>query len=97
MEGLESSKNIMVLYWMHRSRRDVIVQRRRHYTEATGAFALRSPVHTSPIALATVQVLVVDVPSGPVEIDAIGCLDGTLLLDIEPWFEMVDLPASPNT
>ena len=97
LEGLDKSKNIIVLYWMHQSRRDLIIQRPRHRTEATGVFALRSPVRPNPIALATVQVLAVDIPSGTVEIDAIDCLDGTPLLDIKPWLETVDLPASPNT
>ena len=97
LEGLDTSKIIIVLYWMHQSRRDLIVQRPRHRTEATGVFALRSPVRPNPIALATVQVLAVDVSSGMVEIDAIDCLDGTPLLDIKPWIETVDLPASPTT
>ena len=97
LEGLGKSQNIIVLYWMHHARRDLIVQRPRHRNEATGVFALRSPVRPNPIALANVRVLGIDAPSGTITIDAIDCVDGTPLLDIKPWLETVDLPASPDT
>ena len=90
--GLEKHDYAIVLYWMQQSRRDLIVQSRRHRPEPTGVFAIRSPVRPNPIALATVRILKIDQPSGIIEIDAIDCLDGTPLLDIKPWFRTLDIP-----
>ena len=88
--GLEKASHIIVLYWMHEARRDLIVQTPRHKNQPTGTFALRSPVRPNPIALATVKILAVDMQDGVIEIDAIDCLDGTPLVDIKPWIASID-------
>ena len=93
--GLRKFSHIIVMYWMHEARRDVIVQKPRHKTEPTGVFALRSPLRPNPIALATVRLVDVDQAMGRITIDAIDCIDGTPLLDIKPWFESVDGTAPP--
>ena len=94
LAGLEKFSHIIVLYWMDRARRDLIVQTPRHKPEPAGVFALRSPVRPNPIALAIVKVLAIDHAAGTVEIEAIDCLDGTPVVDIKPWFETVDNPMS---
>jgi len=43
LTGVESCSHLLVLYWMDRSRRDVVLQVPRHYGEPRGTFALRSP------------------------------------------------------
>src|SRR5580698_2358750 len=43
LQGLDSVSHVVVLYWMDRARRDLIVQAPRHYSEHRGTFALRSP------------------------------------------------------
>lgn len=90
LEGLEDYSHIVVLYWMHEARRDLIAQAPRHSLEPAGTFALRSPVRPNPIALATVRVLKLEPQAGIIEIDAIDCLDGTPLLDIKPFIESID-------
>ena len=90
LTGLEKASHIIVLYWMHEARRDLIVQNPRHKNQPTGTFALRSPVRPNPIALAIVKVLAVDQQTGTIEIDAIDCLDGTPLVDIKPWIGSID-------
>jgi len=95
LEGLRKFSHIIVMYWMHEARRDVIVQKPRHKTEPTGVFALRSPLRPNPIALATVRLVEVDQAKGRITIDATDCLDGTPLLDIKPWFESIDGAARP--
>lgn len=94
LTGLEDYRNIILLYWMHQARRDLVAQLPRHSLEPSGTFALRSPVRPNPIALATVELLDIDETNCRLTIDAIDCLDGTPLLDIKPWFESVDIP--PN-
>jgi tRNA-Thr(GGU) m(6)t(6)A37 methyltransferase TsaA len=92
LEGLEAAGHVIVLYWMHEARRDLIVQAPRHADEPRGVFALRSPVRPNPIALAVVKLLGLDGRSGTLDIDVIDSLDGTPLLDIKPYLASIDLP-----
>jgi tRNA-Thr(GGU) m(6)t(6)A37 methyltransferase TsaA len=90
LRGLEDCSHLIVLYWMHEARRDLIVQNPRHRSEPVGVFALRSPARPNPIALSIVRILDVDLEAGKIEIDAIDCLDGTPVVDIKPWFSSID-------
>ena len=90
LAGLENTDRVILLYWMHEARRDLIVQTPRHRPEPSGVFSLRTPVRPNPIALACVRLLALDIESGFLTIDAIDCLDGTPLVDIKPWIESVD-------
>ncbi len=90
LSGLEDYAHIVLLYWMHEARRDIILQQPRHSLEPSGTFALRSPVRPNPIALATVTVLAIDQANGTLDIDAIDCIDGTPLLDIKPRIASID-------
>ncbi len=90
LRGLEDSGYLIVLYWMHEARRDLIVQNPRHRSEPVGVFALRSPARPNPIALSIVKILDLDHETGIIEIDAIDCLDGTPVVDIKPWFKTID-------
>ncbi len=90
LAGLENTDRVILLYWMHEARRDLIVQTPRHRPEPSGVFSLRTPVRPNPIALACVRLLGLDIESGFLTIDAIDCLDGTPLVDIKPWIESVD-------
>lgn len=94
LEGLETGARMIVLYWMDRARRDLIVQHPRHRGEPRGVFLLRSPLRPNPIALAVVEVLALDQAEGRVEIDAIDCLDGTPVLDLKPYLPRVDAALS---
>ncbi len=90
LKGLEDCSHLIVLYWMHEARRDLIVQKPRHRSEPVGVFALRSPVRPNPVALSIVKILDVDLAAGTIQIDAIDCLDGTPVVDIKPWFDTID-------
>lgn len=89
--GLRVGQPIIVLYWMDRGRRDLIVQSPRHSEGPRGTFALRSPVRPNPIALSTVRITSLDFEAGVIGIDAIDCYDGTPVVDIKPWLETVDM------
>ena len=88
--GLEKFSHIIVLYWMHEARRDLIVQSPAHLKAPRGVFALRSPVRPNPIALAVVRLVSMNPSTGHVEIDGIDCVDGTPLIDIKPYLPGVD-------
>ncbi|MGC9420430.1 MAG: TrmO family methyltransferase domain-containing protein [Rhodovulum sp.] len=91
LAGLRVGQPVILLYWMDRARRDLLVQAPRHVTEPRGTFALRSPNRPNTISQATVRITALDPDSATIGIDAI---DDTPLLDIKPWLETVDLPPS---
>jgi tRNA-Thr(GGU) m(6)t(6)A37 methyltransferase TsaA len=73
---------IQVLYWMHRSRRDLVLQTPLRTGQTTGSFALRSPVRPNPIASSVVDLVAVE--GATLRVRGMDCLDGTPLIDLKP-------------
>ncbi len=88
LKGLASASHIIVLYWMDKARRDLVLQAPRHYREQRGTFALRSPVRPNPIALSVARL--VRIEANRLTVVGIDCLDDTPLLDIKPYFASTD-------
>lgn len=88
LAGIEGFSHLIAVYWLDRSRRDLIVQHPSHRPEPTGVFSLRSPVRPNPIGLAVVEVLARE--GGRITIRAIDCADGTPLLDLKPYLASSD-------
>lgn len=90
LDGLERYSHLILLYWLDRARRDLLVQAPRKAEGLKATFATRSPVRPNPIGLAAVQLISCDIEAGRLEIDAIDCIDGTPLLDIKPYLPRID-------
>jgi len=88
LQGLESVSHVVVLYWMDRARRDLVVQAPHHYSERRGTFALRSPVRPNPIAVSVARLL--RIQGNELSVVGLDCLDGTPLLDLKPYFASTD-------
>jgi tRNA-Thr(GGU) m(6)t(6)A37 methyltransferase TsaA len=88
LHGLESVSHIVVLYWMHEARRDLVLQAPHHYSERRGTFALRSPVRPNPIAASVARL--VRIEGNTLTVVGLDCVDGTPLLDIKPYFASTD-------
>jgi tRNA-Thr(GGU) m(6)t(6)A37 methyltransferase TsaA len=88
LNGVESCTHLIVLYWMDRARRDLVVQVPRHYGIARGTFGLRSPARPNPIAMSVARLLRIDGPR--LWVVGLDCLDNTPLLDIKPYFASTD-------
>ena len=88
LTGLESVSHVLLLYWMDRARRDLLVQSPRHYTERRGTFALRSPARPNPIAASVARLLRID--GNKLSVVGLDCLDNTPLIDIKPYFASTD-------
>ena len=73
---------IQVLYWMHRARRDLVLQTPIRTGKTTGSFALRSPVRPNPIASSVVAL--VGINGATLQVRGLDCLDGTPLIDLKP-------------
>ncbi len=82
LEGLEDYARIELLYWLDRSRRDLVVQNPGHSDRTYGTFALRSPVRPNPIGTSLVEL--VRIEGNTLVVRGLDCLDGTPLLDIKP-------------
>ena len=87
LAGVETCTHLVLLYFMDRARRDLLVQAPRHGSRR-GTFALRSPVRPNPIAMSVVRV--VGVEGTRLSVVGLDCLDGTPLVDIKPYFASVD-------
>lgn len=92
LTGLRPGQPLLLLYWMHGARRDLLLQAPKHVDAPRGTFALRSPNRPNPVAASSVTLIGLDAETGVLEIDAIDCFDGTPLIDIKPWIETVDRP-----
>jgi tRNA-Thr(GGU) m(6)t(6)A37 methyltransferase TsaA len=88
LKDIETCTHIVLLYWMDRSRRDIVLQMPRHYGVQRGTFALRSPARPNPIAMSVVRLVKVD--GNTLEVVGLDCLDGTPLIDIKPYFASTD-------
>jgi tRNA-Thr(GGU) m(6)t(6)A37 methyltransferase TsaA len=82
LAGLETFERVEVLYWLHLSRRDLVLQSPRNDGSVRGTFSLRSPVRPNPIATAIAELDHVD--DATVFVRGLDCVDGTPLLDIKP-------------
>ena len=85
---VETCSHLLVLYWMDRSPRNIVLQNPRHYGELRGTFALRSPARPNPIAASVVRLVERD--GAKLSVVGLDCLDGTPLLDIKPYFASTD-------
>lgn len=82
LAGIESCERIEVLYWLHLSRRDLVLQSPRDDGQPRGTFSLRSPVRPNPIGTSIVTPDRVD--GAVLFVHGLDCLDGTPLLDLKP-------------
>ena len=81
-DGPVSFSHVEVIYWLHLSRRDLVLQSPADDGTVRGTFALRSPVRPNP--LGTSMVDLVGIEGGNVLVRGLDCLDGTPLLDLKP-------------
>ena len=82
LAGVEKYERLEVLYWLHLSRRDLVIQSPANDGSARGTFSLRSPVRPNPIGTSIVSL--VEISDGILHVRGLDCLDGTPLLDIKP-------------
>lgn len=82
LEGLESASRVEVLYWLHRSRRDLVRQSPKRDGGPRGVFALRSPVRPNPIGTSLATLVGLD--GSTLLVRGLDCLDGTPLIDLKP-------------
>ena len=82
LAGLERYEHVEVLYWLHLSRRDLVLQSPANDGAVRGVFSLRSPVRPNPIGTSLARL--VGIEGASVLVRGLDCLDGTPLIDLKP-------------
>lgn len=82
LRGLDAYARLEVLYWLDRSRRDLLCQSPKDDGRTVGTFALRSPVRPNPIGTAIVALEGIE--GREVLVRGLDCIDGTPLIDLKP-------------
>jgi len=88
LKDVESCSHLVLLYWMDKAPRNLVVQVPGHYGAQHGTFALRSPARPNPIAMSVVKLLGVE--GNRLSVVGLACLDGTPLIDLKPYFASTD-------
>jgi tRNA-Thr(GGU) m(6)t(6)A37 methyltransferase TsaA len=88
LQDVATCSHVILLYWMDKSPRNLVLQVPRHLGAPRGTFALRSPARPNPIALSVVKLL--RIAGGKLSVVGLDCLDGTPLIDIKPYFASTD-------
>jgi L-fuculose-phosphate aldolase len=83
LKGLKAGQSILVLFWLHEARRDLlqVYPRGDRSRGLQGVFTTRSPMRPNPIAVSELKVLAVR--GAELEVSGIDVIDGTPILDIK--------------
>lgn len=82
LANIEEFDELEVLYWLHMSRRDLVLQSPASDGASRGTFSIRSPVRPNPIG--TSIVTLAGREANTLLVRGLDCLDGTPLLDLKP-------------
>jgi tRNA (adenine37-N6)-methyltransferase len=82
LDSVSQFERIEVLYWLHLSRRDLVMQSPANDGTSRGTFSLRSPARPNPIGTCIAKL--VSVEGAMLMVRGLDCLDGTPLLDLKP-------------
>ena len=82
LDSVSQFERIEVLYWLHLSRRDLVMQSPADDGTSRGTFSLRSPARPNPIGTCIARLISVE--GAVLMVRGLDCLDGTPLLDLKP-------------
>lgn len=82
LKGVDFYNHLEVIYWLHHSRRNLVLQSPKKNGLTRGTFSLRSPVRPNPIGTSIVKL--VGIEGNTVLVRGLDCLDETPLIDIKP-------------
>ncbi len=90
LRNLKPGDDVVVLTWLDRAARDVLVVRPRSDPARAeqGVFSTRSPARPNPIGLHRVKILALD--GLRMRVGSLEAVDGTPVLDIKPVLRGVD-------
>jgi tRNA-Thr(GGU) m(6)t(6)A37 methyltransferase TsaA len=94
LDGILECPQAEVLYWLHRSRRDLVRQSPRNDGVTFGTFSIRTPNRPNPIGTSIVKLEGIE--GNTLLVRGLDCLDGTPLIDLKPDRAIFQLKAHPT-
>ena len=82
LQGVDFYEHLEVIYWLHHSPRNLVLQSPKKNGKTRGTFSLRSPVRPNPIGTSIVKFVAIE--GGSVLVRGLDCLDDTPLIDLKP-------------
>jgi len=82
LKGVDFYNHLEVIYWLHHSPRNLVLQSPKKNGLTRGTFSLRSPVRPNPIGTSIVKL--VRIEGNAVLVRGLDCLDETPLIDLKP-------------
>ena len=82
IKGVDFYSNLEVIYWLHLSRRDLVLQSPKNNKSTLCTFSLLSPVRPNTIGTSLVKLVCIE--GNVVLVRGLDCLDETPLLDLKP-------------
>ena len=83
---IEQNKHLIVLYWAHLAKRDILKTIPPAAREIHGVFASRSPGRPNPLSLCIVELI--ERNGDILRVKGLDALDGSSVIDIKPYTEM---------
>ena len=82
LKSVDFYQHLEVIYWLHHSMRNLVLQSPKKNGLTRGTFSLRSPVRPNPIGTSIVRL--VGIEGSTVLVRGLDCLDETPLIDLKP-------------
>ena len=83
---IEQNKYLIVLYWAHLAKRDILKTIPPAAKELHGVFASRSPGRPNPLSLCIAELIARE--GNTLRVKGIDALDGSSVIDIKPYTKM---------
>ena len=83
---IEQNKYLIVLYWAHLAKRDILKTLPPMSKEIHGVFASRSPGRPNPLSLCIVELIARE--GNSLRVKGLDALDGSSIIDIKPYTKM---------
>ena len=83
---IEQNKHLIVLYWAHLAKRDILKTLPPASKEIHGVFASRSPGRPNPLSLCIVELI--ECGENILRVKGLDALDGSSVIDIKPYTKM---------
>jgi len=83
---IEQNKHLIVLYWAHLAKRDLLKTIPPASKEIHGVFASRSPGRPNPLSLCIAELIARE--GNILRVKGLDALDGSSIIDIKPYTKM---------
>ena len=83
---IEQNKYLIVLYWAHLAKRDILKTLPPMSKEIHGVFASRSPGRPNPLSLCIAELIARE--GNTLRVKGLDALDGSAIIDIKPYTKM---------